>query len=255
MTESIGLFVHYRPVVLALPAGGCQAVATFLGYATVEELQAALDDAGLLYQHRQLGPAVASLLSVELAEATLEGVLHQSLMRLDALTQRPQIFRWNPEAQVAVEPLSLQLDAREDTELLDLDVRMRSEKALLSGAHCPPALMNKLREQGNLWWAYGKGEELDGREHDSMEPADEAAWRHILDQMDLPGIEPVDLVKGLDEFADCAIDFRYSVAFLQSMAKTLALPLADLEAWQAEGQELIVDVGDDKIQGFCGVDQ
>jgi len=255
MTGTIGLFVHYRPVVLALLAGGCQAVASFLGYTTVEELQAALDDAGLLYQHPELGPAVAGLLSVELAEATLEGVLHQSLMQLDALTQRPQIFRWNSEARVLVEPLSLQLDTSEDTELLVLDVRMRAENALHSGAHCPPALMNKLKEQGNLWWAYGKGEELDGRERDSMEPAEEASWRSILDQMDLPGIEPIRLVKGLDEFADCAIDFRYSDAFLQSMAKTLALPLVDLEAWQAEGHELIVDVGDDKIQGFCWVDQ
>ncbi len=254
MTGTIGLFVHYRPVVLALPAGGCQAVASFLGYATVEELQAALDDAGLLYQHRQLGPAVASLLSVELAEATLEGVLHQSLMRLDALTQRPQIFRWNPEARVVVEPLSLQLDTSEDTELLVLDVRMRAENALHTGAHCPPALMNKLKEQGNLWLAYGKGEELDGRDHDSMEPAEEAAWRTILDQMDLPGIEPVALVRALDEFADCAIDFGYSDALLQSMAKTLLMPMEYLEAWQAEGQELIIDVGDNKIQGFCGVD-
>ena len=67
-------------------------------------------------------------------------------MRLQKLTQRPQMIRWNSEAQVLVEPLNLKLDASEDTELLVLDVRMRSEKALLSGAHCPPALMNKLRE-------------------------------------------------------------------------------------------------------------
>ena len=104
-------------LICALPSGGpgspgrvCLAVASFLGYATVEELQAALDGAGLLYQHPELGPAVAGLLSVELAEATLEGVLHQSLMRLDALTQRPQIFRWNSEAQVLVQPLQLGLD-------------------------------------------------------------------------------------------------------------------------------------------------
>lgn len=173
-------------------------------------------------------------------------------MRLQKLTQRPQIFRWNSEAQALVEPLNLKLDASEDTELLVLDVRMRSEKALLSGAHCPPALMNKLKEQGNLWLAYGKGEELDGRDHDSME---EAAWRTTLDQMELPGIAPVELVKGLDEFADCAIEFRYSDAFLQSMAKTLLISMEYLEAWQAEGDQVIVDVGDDKIQGFCGVDQ
>ena len=88
-----------------------------------------------------------------------------------------------------------------------------------------------------------------------MEPAEEAAWRTILDQMDLPGIAPVELVKGLDEFADCAIEFRYSDAFLQSMAKPLLMPMEYLEAWQAEGDQVIVDVGDDKIQGFCGVEQ
>jgi len=29
------------------------------------------------------------------------------------------------------------------------------------------------------------------------------------------------------------------------------MPLEYLEAWQAEGDEVIVDVGDEKIQGFC----
>jgi hypothetical protein len=64
-------------------------------------------------------------------------------------------------------------------------------------------------------------------------------------------VRPVELVRGLDEFSDCAIDFRYSDAFLQSMAQTLSMPLEYLEAWQAEGDEVIVDVGDEKIQGFC----
>ncbi len=61
MTETIGLFVHYRPVVLALPAGGCQAVTAYLGFDNPDLLQQALDSAGLLYRHPELGPAVASL--------------------------------------------------------------------------------------------------------------------------------------------------------------------------------------------------
>ena len=251
MTETIGLFVHYRPVVLALPAGGCRAVAQFLGFDDPAQLQKELDGGGLLYQSPKLGPGVANLLSVEPAETTLAGVLHQSLMRLDSLTQRPQIFLWNQAAQVVVEPISLQLHASEAGEVLELDVRMRSENALLPGTHCPQALIDKLKEQGNLWWAYGKGEEMDGRDQDSMEPAAEVAWVKILEQMGLPELKPVDLVKALDEFADCAIDFRYSDAFLQSMASTLTMPLEYLEAWQAEGDDVIVDVGDDKIQGFC----
>jgi len=251
MTNTIGLFVHYRPVVLALPAGGCKAVATYLGYSTLQELQADLAAANLLYQHPELGNAVTNLLSVEPAESTLGGVLHQSLMRMDTITQRPQIFRWNLDAQIVIEPISLKLEESEEAELLVLDLRMRSQEALLAGAHCPSALINKLKEQGNLWWAYGKGEEMDGREYNSMEPAEQEAWAQILKQMDLPGIQPVDLVKALDEFADCAIDFRYSEAFLQSMASSLSMPLEYLEAWQAEGDGVIVDVGDDKVQGFC----
>jgi hypothetical protein len=251
MTNTIGLFVHYRPVVLTLPTGGCQAVARYLGFDDSDLLQQGLDSAGLLYRHPDLGPAVASLLQVELAETTLGGVLHQSLMQFNALTHRPQVFQWNPEAVVDVEPISLRLDIYDGAELLELDLRMRSEAALLPGAHCPPALISKLKEQGNLWWAYGKGEEMDGREYNSMEPAEQEAWAQILKQMDLPGIQPVDLVKALDEFADCAIDFRYSEAFLQSMASSLSMPLEYLEAWQAEGDGVIVDVGDDKIQGFC----
>ena len=35
------------------------------------------------------------------------------------------------------------------------------------------------------------------------------------------------------------------------MAKYLSMPLEYFEAWQAEGDSVIVDVGDDKIQGFC----
>lgn len=251
MANTIGLFVHYRPVVLSLPAGGCNAVAGFLGYTTTQELQADLDEAGLLYQHPELGPAVASLLTVELAESTLSGVLHQSLMRLESLTQRPHIFQWNPEARILVEPISLQLDASEDGEYLELDLRMRSDNALLSGSQCPPSLIHKLKEQGNLWWSYGKGEDIDGREHDSMEPDEEKAWGKILEDMTLSSLQPIDLVRALDDFADCAIDFRYSDSFLQAMASTLAMPLEYLEAWQAEGDNIIADVGDDKIQGFC----
>ena len=251
MSNTIGLFVHYRPVVLALPTGGCQAVARYLGFEDSDLLQQALDSAGLLYRHPELGPAVASLLQVEPAEATLGGVLHQSLMQFNEPTQRPQVFRWNPEAVVDVQPISLRLEISDGTELLELDLRMRSEAALLPGAHCPPALISKLKEQGNLWWAYGKGEEMDGREHDSMDPAEEYAWAEILRQMGLLDVRPVELVRALDEFSDCAIDFRYSDAFLQSMAKTLGMPLEYLEAWQAEGDEVIADVGDDKIQGFC----
>ena len=247
MSNIIGLFVHYRPVVLALPTGGCQAVARYLGFEDSDLLQQALDSAGLLYRHPELGPAVTSLLHVEPAEATLGGVLHQSLMQFNALTHRPQVFQWNPEAIVDVEPISLRLEISDGAELLELDLRMRSEAALLPGAHCPPALISKLKEQGNLWWAYGKGEDIDGREHDSMEPAQEAAWAAILEEMGLSHLRPIDLVRALDEFADCAIDFRYSDAFLQSLAQTLSMPLEYLEAWQAEGDEVIVDVGDDKI--------
>jgi len=43
--------------------------------------------------------AVASLLHVEPAETTLGGVLHQSLMQVNALTHRPQVFQWNPDAE------------------------------------------------------------------------------------------------------------------------------------------------------------
>lgn len=225
MPETIGLFVHYRPVVLALPAGGGNAVARFLGFNDPEQLRQAMDGAGLLYRHPELGSAVTSLLHVEPAESTLGGVLHQSLMQFKALTHRPQVFRWNPEAQIAVEPISLELQRDSEAEYLALDLRMRSETALLPGAHCPPVLISKLKEQGNLWWDYGKGEEMDGREHDSMDPAEESAWAEILEQMDLPDLRPVELVRALDEFADCAIDFRYSDAFLQSMAKDLSMPL------------------------------
>lgn len=251
MTETIGLFVHYRPVVLALPAGGCRAVAAYLGFDDPDLLQQALDSAGLLYRHPELGPAVASLLHVEPAEITLGGVLHQSLMQLNELTHRPQVFQWNPEAQVVVEPISLRLATSEGAEVLELDLRMRSEAALLPGAHCPPALIHKLKEKGNLWWDYGKGDLFDGREQDSMDSAEESEWRSILEQMGLDHVRPVELVKALDEFADCAIDFRYSDAFLQSMAQTLSMPLEYREAWQAKGDEVIVDVGDEKIQGFC----
>lgn len=251
MTDTIGLFVHYRPVVLALPTGGCGAVANFLGFSNPERLQAALDDAGLLFRHPDFGDIATRLLSIELAESTLGGVLHQSLMRIQSLTKRPQIFRWNLEASISVEPVSLRLQISNEAELLRFDVRMRSKDALFAGAHCPPALIRKLKEQGNLWWVYGKGEEMDGREYDSMEPSEHAEWALIIEQMGLPSIQPAELVRALDEFADCAIDFRYSDLFLESMAKYLSMPLEYFEAWQAEGDSVIVDVGDDKIQGFC----
>ena len=251
MTDTIGLFVHYRPVVLALPTGGCGAVANFLGFNNPERLQVALDDAGLLFRHPDFGDIATRLLSIELAESTLGGVLHQSLMRIQSLTKRPQIFRWNLEASISVEPVSLRLQISNEAELLRFDVRMRSKDALFAGAHCPPALIRKLKEQGNLWWAYGKGEEMDGREYKSMEPAEHAEWALIIEQMGLPSIRPAELVRALDEFADCAIDFLYSDLFLESMAKYLSMPLEYLEAWQAEGDNVIVDVGDDKIQCFC----
>lgn len=171
-------------------------------------------------------------------------------MQFKTLTQRPQVFQWNPEAQIAVEPISLELQLDRGAEYLALDLRsMRSETALMPGAHCPPVMISKLKEHGNLWWLYG--ETMNEEEHDSMEPAEEAAWAAILQEMGLSHLRPIDLVRALDEFADCAIDFRYSDAFLQSMAQTLSMPLEYLEAWQAEGDGVIVDVGDDKIQGFC----
>jgi len=92
MTETIGLFVHYRPVVLALPAGGCQAVAGYLEFNNPDKVQQALDSAGLLYRHPVLGPAVTSLLHVEPAETTLEAVLHQSLMPPGDLNKRRHLY-------------------------------------------------------------------------------------------------------------------------------------------------------------------
>ncbi|PSI00369.1 hypothetical protein [Synechococcus lacustris] len=251
MTDMIGLFVHYRPVVLALPTGGCAAVANFLGFSNQEQLQTVLDDAGLLYKHPDFSDIATRLLRIELAESTLGGVLHQSLMSSESLTKRPQIFRWNLDAEILVEPISLQLKVNNEGECLTFDLRMRSQNALFPGAHCPPALTNKLKEQRNLWWAYGKGEEMDGREYDSMEPAEQAAWSSIIEQMGLPSIQPAELVRALDEFADCAIDFQYSDQLLESMANYLSMPLEYLEAWQADGDGVIIDVGDDKIQGFC----
>lgn len=161
------------------------------------------------------------------------------------------MFQWNPEAAVDVEPISLRLDISDGPELLELDLRMRSEEALPQGAHCQLALISKLKEQGNLWRAYGKGEEIDGREHDSMDPVEESDWAGIHEQMGLPHVPHVKLVRALDDFSDCAIDFRYSDTFLQSMAQTLSMPLEYLEAWQVEGDEVIVDLGDDKIRGLC----
>jgi hypothetical protein len=252
MTETIGLFVHYRPVVLALPPGGCRVVARYLGFENQDLLQQALDGAGLLYRHPELGPAVSSLLHAKPAESTIECVLHQSLMSIDSLTHRPQVFQWNPEAEVLVEPISIKLSTSDGTEVLELDLRMRSESALMPGAHCPPALIHKLKEQGNLWWTYGKGEELDGRERDSMDPAEESEWASILEQMGLTHVRPVELVKALDEFSDCAIDFHYSDAFIQSWSENCRiLRMSRGIHYTYKSDWVIVDVGDDKIQGFC----
>jgi len=37
-TTTLGLFAHYRPVLLALPQGGCRAVASFLDASSPQEL-------------------------------------------------------------------------------------------------------------------------------------------------------------------------------------------------------------------------
>lgn len=235
---SLGLFAHYRPVVLALPRGGGEAVATFLGATTPEDLSAQLDDAGLLYRHQHWGAAVSQLLDVSLDHATLTGI-------------PAQLFRWNPAAEISVEPLSLSLLREADGEYLELDLRLRSDHALLASPITTPALLARLREQGNLWWSTGKGDPIDAREHGSMNPEDEAAWRSIMHDAGLDPLPPAELLMALDDFADGAIDFRYSEPFLHSMAETLSMPQEYLEAWQAKGSGVIVDVGDLKIQGYC----
>lgn len=237
-TTTLGLFAHYRPVVLALPPGGGQAVAAFLGTETAEELSAQLDGGGLLYRHQHWGPAVIQLLDASLDHATLTGI-------------PAQLFCWNPDAAVAVEPLSVSLLREGDGEYLELDLRLRSDQALLAGPMATPALLARLREHGNLWWSTGKGDPIDAREPGSMHPEDEAAWQAIMNESDLEPVHPSDLLMALDDFADGAIDFCYSEPFLQSMAKTLSMPQEYLEAWQDEGCGVIVDVGDLKIQGYC----
>ncbi len=237
-TTTLGLFAHYRPVVLALPPGGGLAVATFLGAKTAKELSAQLDEAGLLYRHHLWGAAVSRLLEVALDHATLTGL-------------PAELFRWNPEACVEVEPLSLELKQNQEGECLEMDVRFRSEKALLPGTMATPAMLERLRQQGNLWWSTGKGDPIDGREPGSMDPEDEATWRMIVAESGLQSVAPADLLMALDDFADGAIDFCYSDLFLQSMATTLSMPKEYLEAWQAERDGVIVDVGDLKIQGYC----
>ena len=69
--------------------------------------------------------------------------------------------------------------------------------------------------------------------------------------MGLTDVSPAELVIALDEFADCAIDFRYSDSFLESMALQLGMHTEYLEALQQEGCGVITDVGDLKIQGYC----
>lgn len=237
-TTTLGLFAHYRPVLLALPQGGCRAVASFLDACSPQELSERLEGAGLLYRHPHWGPAVSELLSVGLDQPTLSGL-------------PAELFRWNPEAAIVVEPLRLVMLQNSDGEYLELDLRLRSETALLSGRCGTPALMQRLRDQGNLWWSTGKGEPIDTREHGSMDPEDEQAWRTIIEESGLAPVEPAEALMALDDFADGAIDFCYSDPFLQSMATTLDMPQEYLEAWQAEGAGVIVDVGDLKIQGYC----
>ncbi len=108
--------------VCALPPGCVGSTGRGLpsgfGFDNANLLQQALDSTGLLYRHPELGLAVSSLLHVEPAETTLGDVLHQSLMRLNELTHRPQVFQWNPRAQVVVEPISLQLASSDGAEAL-----------------------------------------------------------------------------------------------------------------------------------------
>ena len=236
--QSLGLFAHYRPVVLALPSGGCEAIAAFLGTESVDALAIQLEAAGLLYRHQHWGAAVSRMLHAELDEPMLTGLPEQ-------------LFHWNPEAKVVVEPLRLVLMQGLEEESLELDVRFRSDHALLAGPLATPALVSRLRDQGNLWWSTGKGDPIDGREHGSMDSGDEYAWAEIIAAMGLTDVSPAELVIALDEFADCAIDFRYSDSFLESMALQLGMHTEYLEAWQQEGCGVITDVGDLKIQGYC----
>ena len=166
-TTTLGLFAHYRPVLLALPQGGCRAVASFLYACSPQELSERLEGAGLLYRHPHWGPAVSELLSVALDQPTLSGL-------------PAELFRWNPEAAIVVEPLRLVMLQDSDGEYRELDLRLRSETALLSGRCGTPALMQRLRDQGNLWWSTDKGEPIDTREHGSMDPEDEQAWWTII---------------------------------------------------------------------------
>jgi len=234
----LGLFAHYRPVVLALPPGGRRAVAAFFGFESAEEFLVHLDGAGLLYRHQHWGRAVNQLLDVSLDQATLEGI-------------PAMLFDWNPNAAITVEPLSLSLLQRGDGEYMEFDLRLRCGQALRAGPKSTPALMSRLREQGNLWWSTGKGDPIDDREAGSMDPEDEAAWAAIMNDSGLEAVKPSDLLIALDDFADGALDFRYSDVFLQSMATTLSMPQEYLEAWQEQGCGVIVDVGDLKIQGYC----
>jgi hypothetical protein len=236
--QSLGLFAHYRPVVLALPARGCEAVAAFLGAESVNALVIQLEAAGLLYRHQHWGSAVSQLLHAALDEPMLNGLPEQ-------------LFRWNPEAKVVVEPLRLALKQGPEEESLELDVRFRSDHALLAGPLATPALVSRLRNQGNLWWSTGKGDPIDGREQGSMDSGDEYAWAEIIAVLGLTDVSPAELVVALDEFADCAIDFRYSDSFLEAMALKLGMHTEYLEAWQQEGCGVITDVGDLKIQGYC----
>lgn len=69
--------------------------------------------------------------------------------------------------------------------------------------------------------------------------------------MGLTDVSPAELVIALDEFADCAIDFLYSDSCLEAMALELGMHSEYLEAWQQEGCDVIIDVDDLKIQGYC----
>jgi hypothetical protein len=95
-TTTLGLFAHYRPVLLAMPQGGCLTVATFLDAGSPQELSERLEGAGLLYRHPHWGPAVSELLGVALDQPTLSGL-------------PAELFPWNSEATIVVEPLRLMM--------------------------------------------------------------------------------------------------------------------------------------------------
>jgi hypothetical protein len=111
--------------------------------------------------------------------------------------------------------------------------------------------MQRLKNQGNLWWITGKGDPIDTRELGSMDLEDEQTWRSIIEESGLAPVEPGEALMALGIFADAAIDFCYSDTFLEPVSTTPDMPQEYIEAWQAEGAGVIVDVGDLKIQRYC----